>query len=156
LDMWWRIAYEFPEIGYICEPLAILHIEVQDDYSTRLRIENKKGTDIQNLLIKHLDLAKNYSVDEDYFSYIGKIAKKALQSAIFNGHKKPAREFISKLDFLFSPYWKFLAYFLTIAPATTSKGLRFLVYLYDKFGFGKDISRRWMTLKTVDDKADED
>jgi glycosyltransferase involved in cell wall biosynthesis len=143
LDMQWRIAHNFPQIGFCPEPLAIVYMEAQDNITNRLRLESKKGTDIQNMLIKHLELAKKYPPNNDFVLYAKKTARDALISAIFNGHKKHAREFIKKLDVLFAPYWKPLTYCLTIAPKTSSAALKFIAYIYYKLGLEKDISRRW-------------
>ena len=30
IDLWWRIAYRWPQIGYVSRPLAVYHLEVPD------------------------------------------------------------------------------------------------------------------------------
>jgi glycosyltransferase involved in cell wall biosynthesis len=144
LDMQWRIAYIFPKIGFCAEPLARVYMEKQDAVSNKLRLESKKGTDIQNMLLRHIELAKKYPPNNDFVLYAKRTARDALVSAIFNGHKEHAREFVKKLDVLFAPYWKPLTYCLTIAPKINSAALKFGAYIYYKLGLEKDISRRWI------------
>ncbi len=153
LDMWWRIAYSYPRIGYICEPLAILHIEIQDVISTRLRLQNKRGTDIRKLLGKHLKIAKEQECLVVFRPCASKIIRRSLVTNIFHGFKSDARECIKDFGDLLPWFWRFGAVVLTIFPNLTSAIAKRACYFFYKLGLSHDVSRRWISLDEAKEGA---
>lgn len=54
LDMWWRIAYQYPQIGYCPEPLAVYHLHVSDSI-TKVHRDPQLLSDF---LEKHIRVSK--------------------------------------------------------------------------------------------------
>jgi glycosyltransferase involved in cell wall biosynthesis len=155
LDMWWRIAYQFPLFGYIPKPLAILHIEVQDIVSTRLRWDNKKGHDVKLLMSRHIPLSKEYGRFDAFALYGKKVALNGLISTIFHGFKNEARDCAKISKDILPWYWYAAAYILTVFPKLTSFFAKKLAYLLHLFGFEKDISRRWVNMEMAKQKEQQ-
>jgi glycosyltransferase involved in cell wall biosynthesis len=153
LDMWWRIAYQFPQFGYIPKPLAVLHIEIQDIVSTRLRWDNKKGHDVKLLMSRHIPLSKKYGRFDAFVLYGRKAALQGLISTIYHGFKTEARECAKICRDILPWYWYAGAYMLTIFPGLTSFIAKKLAYLIHLLGFEKDITRRWVNMEMAEQKA---
>jgi len=150
LDMWWRIAYRFPRIGYVAVPLAVLHIEVQDVVSTQLRIKSKRGAETRELIAMHLKLAEENKILAE-FKPVGKaILIDGLQSTIFRGYKEDARAIVDEFRDLFSWYFRVAVYLLTVFPKATSIAIRTAAYLRYKLGLERDVTRRWIELKDAE------
>lgn len=54
IDMWWRIAYRYSAIGYIPEPIAVYHMNIENSITRTQRSPQL----LVDLLKRHLDLAQ--------------------------------------------------------------------------------------------------
>ena len=57
VDLWWRIAYLYPKIGYIPEPLAVYHANVIGSAMKTF----KDPQHVSELIARHLQLAEQYN-----------------------------------------------------------------------------------------------
>ncbi len=55
LDMWWRIAYRWPKIGYNREPLAVYHRHVAESITKK----HKSPDILSDLIAKHLEISRS-------------------------------------------------------------------------------------------------
>ena len=55
LDMWWRIAYRYPKIGYNNEPLAVYHSHVAESITKR----HRDPEILSDLIAKHLEISRS-------------------------------------------------------------------------------------------------
>jgi len=154
LDMWWRIACRFPRIGYLPEPLVVMHLEVQDLASTKLRLLTKRGEESRKLIARHLELSSRYGTLEDFKLLARKTLRSRLVTTIYHGYKKDARRMVNEFNDLFPWYWRGAAYLLTVFPRATSWSLRGIAYMRWRFGLERDVSRRWVSLKDAQEKAE--
>jgi hypothetical protein len=144
LDMWWRITYRFPKIGCLPQPLAILHIEVQDVTSTMLRLTTKRGEETRRLVAQHLKLARERGMLEEFVPLAFSVLKKALLTTIFQGFGTDSREIVTQFKELFGWHWRVAVYLATISPKATSSAAKAVAYVWHKLGLERDISRRWI------------
>jgi glycosyltransferase involved in cell wall biosynthesis len=149
-DMWWRIAYRFPSIGYVPGPLAILHIEVQDVVSTQLRMESKRGAETRELIARHLKLAEENKMLAEFTPVAKQVLRDSLLTTIFRGFKEDSRATVREFKELFAWYLRVAVYLLTVFPKATSTAIRTAAYLRYKLGIERDISRRWIELKDAE------
>jgi glycosyltransferase involved in cell wall biosynthesis len=147
LDMWWRIAYGYPKIGYACDSLAILHVDVQDALSTKLRLEHKRGKDARRLVAKHLMLAKEHSCLNSFIPYAKKFVRRILMVTIYHGFKSDSRVTVQQFPQLLPWFWRLGTYILTVFPRLTSTALKAIAYLRWKAGLEREVSRRWVKPK---------
>jgi len=55
IDMWWRIAYRYPKIGYNIEPLAIYHTHITESITKK----HRNPEILSDLIAKHLEIARS-------------------------------------------------------------------------------------------------
>ena len=147
VDMWWRIAYRFSRIGYLPRPLAVLHVGPQDITSAKLRLAAKHGRDAQKMIARHLELAKEQGMLEEFKPMAKKILRSRLLTTVYSGFKDDSRMIVKQFSPFFPWYWRFGTYVLTIFPGATSAILRGIAYARYCLGLERQISRRWIYSK---------
>jgi glycosyltransferase involved in cell wall biosynthesis len=143
-DMWWRITYKFPRIGYISRPLSIVHLEAPTLTTVKLSLEDKRGEDIRKLTTRHLELAKAANMSEEFRPLAAKVLREALLEMLYRGFGADARKTVSQFSNLFAWYWRLGTYLLTIFPNASAAILQTAVYLAHKLGLEREVSRRWV------------
>lgn len=149
LDMWWRITYRFPKIGCLAQPLAVLHVDVQDVTSVKLALESKRGKDARKLMARHLEMAKEQGMLEEFKPLAKKLLCKSLITTVYHGFKTDARAIVGEFSEFFPWYWRTVTYVLTIFPKVTSAAAKTLAYLRYKLGLEREVTRRWFYPKKV-------
>ncbi|MFC1739382.1 glycosyltransferase family 2 protein [Planctomycetota bacterium] len=147
LDLWWRIAYRYPEIGYIAELMATVHLNVENIVSTKHRLASKRGPLPDGLIAKHLKLADKQGALEDFKPYAKKRLRKKLVIAIYHGRKDDVRQAVEYFREYFPWHWRTGAYLLTIFPEVTSTIAKTIAYLAYKLRLDKQVTRRWLYSK---------
>jgi glycosyltransferase involved in cell wall biosynthesis len=143
-DMWWRITYKFPRIGYISRPLAIVHLEAPTMATVKLSLEGKRGEQIRELIARHLEPAKAANMAEEFRPLAAKVLKESLLTMLYRGFGSDARKTVSQFSDLFAWHWRMGTYMLTIFPNATAGILQTIIYLAHKLGLERQVSRRWV------------
>jgi len=122
LDMWWRIGYLRPKIGYSPETLAVYHSHIPGSIT-------KKFTDpklLIELLERHLKLAGEYGRAEQ-FRYCGEhFLQYWIHQYLFDERIEHIREMIVRFDKVLPSFYKSILRLLTISPVATSTFLPLL------------------------------
>lgn len=142
-DMWWKIAYRYPQIGYLPEPLVISHLHAQDKVSTKLSLNAKRGDEVRRLVSRHLKLAAEHGCLAKFEPVAKRTLKKSLITTIYHGFKSDARITVKQFSNLFPRYWRLGIYVLTLFPKITSVAAQSLTYLAHKLKLERQVSRRW-------------
>lgn len=156
LDMWLRVAYHEPQIGYIPDPLAILHIEIQDVISTKLRLQAKRGEDDRRMMAKHLRLAEQFGCLERFKPLAASILRKRLITMIYHGFREDARKTTKQFYELLGWRWFCLTHLLTIFPKMTSLVAKSVAYFGRLFRLEREISRRWINLEKTEKRVSKE
>jgi len=143
-DMWWRIAYRYPKIGFIAKPMAVVHLDVENPLVAERRQFAKRGVSARQLITKHLRLAEEGGCSDVFRPYASTFLKQRLVMAIYHGFKADARETVGQFRELFGWRWRCGTYLLTVFPGVTSAVLRTLAYIRYLLGFEKLVTRRWL------------
>ncbi len=138
LDLWFRIAYKHPAIGYIAEPMAVVHLEDQEVTLTKRRIYEKRGIWMRELIARHLKLAEREGALEEFRRFAACEMLRRLRTMIYNGFKQDARETIIQFKDFFPKYIRIGAYILTIFPGLTSR----LFYTYTRIKLALKLNRQ--------------
>jgi glycosyltransferase involved in cell wall biosynthesis len=149
LDLWWRITYRYPKIGYVPEPMVVVHLDVEVTASTKTRLEHKRGPRAGGFISKHLKLAREQGSLDVFHPYIGKCLRKQLITTSSHGLKSDARRIAKDFREFFPWHWRFGTYVLTVFPKLTSIASKMLAYMRYKLGLEKQVNRRWLTPKKV-------
>ena len=141
--MWCRIAFRYPEFGYITDPLAKVHLDVKNPILQKRRTEAKQGGVFREMVSSHLPLAKAAGCEEAYAKFARWILKKSLLQTIYHGYGDDARETVDRFGYLFPGYYTIGTYALTAFPAATSRAAKLFAYLYHLARMESRITRRW-------------
>jgi len=141
-DMWWRIAYSFPRIGYLAQPLAMMHLDALDIAAARRHLAGKRGEDARKLVARHLKLAKEQGMLAEFTPLAKKVLRKSLVTTIYHGFRDDARTTVRQFSGLFPWYWRFGTYLLTIFPAITSAAAKAFAYFVYKMRLERQVTRR--------------
>ncbi len=118
LDMWWRLAYRWPAIGYVSEPLAIYHLGVPASISQKyFEVEH-----YIELIGRHLDLSREGGQAEAFERYISRLLRLWLRSMLFEGRGEDIRELMRRFGGLLPGYYKAMMWGLTARPEMTAAG----------------------------------
>lgn len=122
LDLWWRIAYRWPQIGFVAEPLAIHHMDVHGSISrTYSQIELYR-----NLIDRHLKLAKEHHRLDALKPCASKILRSWMRNKLFEGQGKEIRELLTHYNSLFTTNFKSVMWLLTCFPRLTALACRLI------------------------------
>jgi glycosyltransferase involved in cell wall biosynthesis len=143
-DMWWRITYKYPRIGYISRPLTVVHLEAPTTATVKLSLEDKRGEQIRELAAQHLELAKAANMSEEFRPLAAKVLREALKAMLYRGFGSDARLTVSQFSDLFAWHWRMGTYMLTIFPKASAAALQTIIYLVHKLGLEREVSRRWV------------
>lgn len=144
LDMWWRIAYHFPQIGYIPEPLGIMHLGELDVVATKRHLIGKKGDDARRLVEKHEKLAAEHGCTAQFKPLAKKILRQSLAQTIHHGFKADARKTVKQFATILGRGWLIVTYLLTMFPGLTASLIRTATYLARKLKLEHQVTRRWI------------
>jgi len=155
LDMWWRIAYKFPQIGYISRPQAVVHLDTGHVTTVRLSIIAKRGEEARKLVAKHLEMAATEGKSEEFKPLAVRALKDALLMMLYRGFGADARLTINQFGPLFPWHWRVGTYLLTILPKFTAVVAQTFMYLGHKLGLERQVSRRWVYPKDINRKTEK-
>ncbi len=142
-DMWWRIAYRHPEIGYIPRPLATMHLGDLDTAGSRRHMRGKKGDEARRLIRKHLKLSEREGARDRFNPMARKVLRKSLATTIYHGFKTDARETVRDFAEFFNWYERAGTYLLTVCPRLTVALARGAACFAHRAGVERQVSRRW-------------
>jgi len=120
IDLWLRIAYRYPSVGFSCEPLAIYHLSTENSLM-------KKQRDVAiyaDFMDRHLKLAKQEGVLKNFYPAAGAIMRLWIRGMLFQGHRDGIRELLKRFPRAFSAGYCGLIYLLTVFPVLTVLVLR--------------------------------
>ena len=150
LDMWVRIAHHFPRIGYVAEPVAVMHLDFANIEFTKRRVRSKRGTAGREIIARHLEIAGWLGTRPEFEPFASMLLRKGLVTTIYHGYKADARVMVSQFGGFFPWYWRIGTYLLTIFPKLTSILAHTAAYLRYRLGLERQVTRRWTYSRRTD------
>jgi glycosyltransferase involved in cell wall biosynthesis len=98
-DLWFRIGYQFPRVGYLGQPLAIYH---QDTPGSSTRVNVHYEFMIQ-LVGRHLELSAQYGRREAFLPCIRHMLEIWIRELSRDGHSREAQDLMSRFGAYLSP-----------------------------------------------------
>ena len=80
-DTWWRIAYEYPNIGHVTKPLTIYHIQVENSI-TAAELDAKI---IDDLITRHLEIAERKGYSDRFLPCASKMVRYRVRLLVHEG-----------------------------------------------------------------------
>lgn len=149
-DMWFRIGYVYPKLGYITKPTCIVHLEGAHQAILLKRLRAKSGEPVRYFLRKHLTLARQYGAAEKLKPIARRLLKKTVFTTLYNGLGNDGRLLLREFGDLLSPSYKALARLGLLFPGCTARLLRLGTSIKILLGIAEPSKTRY-SLKEVRD-----
>ena len=120
LDLWWRIAYQQPQIGFIAEPLAIYHLTVPASIS-------KKFSQIElyiELLHRHLELSSQHNRRGAFEPVAQMMLRVWIRGMLFDARGEDIRRLLKEFPNLYPVWYRIWMTLLTTFPNVTASVCR--------------------------------
>ncbi len=91
-DLWFRIGYQYPRVGYIGRPLAIYHLDTPGS-STKVNVQYEF---MIRLVERHLELSAKHGRHEAFLPCIRHMLEVWIRELIQDGHGVQARDLMSR------------------------------------------------------------
>ncbi|HIJ67657.1 MAG TPA: glycosyltransferase family 2 protein [Planctomycetes bacterium] len=115
-DMWWRIAYRYPVIGYTPEPLAIYHMYVNDSITKKYQVPKN----LDELIENHIKIATDCGKYEHFRPCAEHILRYWIHQYWFDERIRHINQMTKRFDQVLPPLYKLALRLLTIWPGATS------------------------------------
>ena len=121
-DMWWRIAYRYPRIGFCPEPLAVYHLDVPGSVIRRYYEASILG----ELIERHVQLSQRHGMAEAFRPVASHFLRLWTRGMLFNDRIGQIRPLLRRFPALTSRGWRCLMWLLTVCPPLTRWACRVL------------------------------
>jgi len=125
VDMWWRIAYRWPAIGYTPQASAVYHCHVRNSI-TRKHRDPRHLTD---LLTRHLKLAQEHDKLALFLPCARHMLRFYIHKYFFDDRINRIRELIVTFDGILPSFYKSTVRLLTVWPQATTACMPFLRWI---------------------------
>lgn len=120
LDMWLRIAYRYPKVGFAAEPISVYHLSIANSLMTSKVTESLYTQFIQ----RHVQLAGAERILKEFWPAAGAIMRRWIRAMLFEAKKKEIRELLGQFPQAFSKQYRSALFTVTISPRLTVFVLR--------------------------------
>jgi len=114
-DMWWRIAYQHPRIGYNGKPLAVYHMHVPDSVTKKYQVPEN----LDQLIANHIKIATEYGKLEQFKPCAEHVLRYWIHHYWFDERIMHIREMTFRFSEVLPPFYKLALWLLTIWPRAT-------------------------------------
>jgi glycosyltransferase involved in cell wall biosynthesis len=122
IDMWLRVAYLHPKVGFVSEPLAIYHFGIPESGLQR-NIKQQNGI---KFMERHFELARRHGREEVFTPAAAFAMQRWIRSMLFEARKDEIRQMLRTFPQVFSLIYRSLIYCLTAFPMATAALLHLL------------------------------
>jgi glycosyltransferase involved in cell wall biosynthesis len=137
MDMWWRIAFRWPQIGYVQTPLAVYHLGID----TCASVVFQDRTQYIEMIERNIEIAAELEVSERFLPAAVQRLKLWIRSWLFEGQKSPIHCALKRFRHLLSPQYRAMIYMLTVFPKATSCCLKLVSKAVRATGLRKKLVR---------------
>ncbi|MCK5566115.1 MAG: glycosyltransferase family 2 protein [Planctomycetes bacterium] len=116
IELWFKIAFEFPAIGFNAEPLAIYNMDTTESLTTKDFSEN----DYIDFVKELTQTAAEHGRFERFKPIVSEMTSLRIRSLLFKNEPDEIHLLISELGDLLNPAFKLLINLLMICPGLTA------------------------------------
>lgn len=138
LDLWLRIAYRYPKVGFVSQPLAVYHLTVTNSLMTASCPKSLYADFIK----RHFDIAKTEGVLDELVPAAGAIMRRWIRGFLFQAQKEEIRELLTRFPNAFSSFYRSLIQGLTAFPMLTASCLHLLSKIIRALKLSRRLKRR--------------
>lgn len=137
LDMWLRVAYLYPKIGFTPAPMAVYHISVP---TSAMHGQKPVGIFV-DFLKRHLVLAREHGCDDDFKTYGDFLLTRWIRGMLFDNRGGDIKLLLNKFPELLPAPKRTFFYILATFPGATAIGCRAISKIVRKFNLRKKAVR---------------
>jgi glycosyltransferase involved in cell wall biosynthesis len=120
LEMWWRIAFEYPEIGYVASPCAVYHLQrpgtlTEEFKKTKLKV-------LVDLVEKNLRTAERKNMQNFFEPVVKRLVTSWIRGLLFENRPGEIHQLLVRFDVYLSTRFKCLIRLLMLFPKATAWG----------------------------------
>ncbi len=115
-DMFLRIAYRHPKIGYLRMPLAVHHLDVEGSITHKYRQIHL----LYAMIERHLEMSKEFGREEDFRRCARWMLQSTMRGMLFEARGDDIRHILGRFGDLISPLYRMVMWTLTIWPSMTA------------------------------------
>jgi glycosyltransferase involved in cell wall biosynthesis len=127
-DLWFRIGYQFPRVGYIGRPLAIYHQDTPGS-STKVNVQNEF---MIRLVERHLELSAQYGRYEAFMPCIRHMLEVWIRELSQDGHRREAQDLMNRFGEYVLPCFRREIRFRLAIPVIGSRVTDGYLWLKDR------------------------
>ncbi len=139
MDMWFRIAYRSPQVGYVSNPIAVYHLDVPGSL-IRDRSTMAVGA-YCDFLERNLELSREHGRLADFRPCAIYLLRRWLRAMLFEARGRDVRAMIRQFGVLLPGWYKAFMWLLTAFPKTTAAGCRMISRIVRLLGLRKRLVR---------------
>jgi glycosyltransferase involved in cell wall biosynthesis len=132
-DMWWRIAYRHPKIGYVAEPLAVYHLDVEGSI---IRTHQDAAISCE-LIERHLKLAAEHGRLAAFEPCAAYLLRRWMRGMLFEARGREVRGMLRQFGGLLPGWYKACMGLFATFPRATAAGCRGISWFVRTFGLRK-------------------
>lgn len=118
IDLWWRIAYRHPTVGFAAEPLAVYHLGTPQS----LNKNQMAGRFFADLIARHLVLAERHHRQDAFRPLAARLLRGWMRSMLFNTQADDIRLILDEFGDLFPAWYRLWMRGLAAFPNATAAG----------------------------------
>ena len=118
MDLWLRIAFRHPKVGYVSRPTAVYHLGMAGSLS-RQHTPTKVYSD---LIERQLKNAAELGRADKFKPCAVYLLRRWMRSMLFDAHGRDIRDMLEQFDDLLGGWYKALMRMLTVFPQATRAG----------------------------------
>lgn len=115
VDMWWRIAYIEPRMGYNKKPLAVYHSEIDNSITKKYRSPDL----LCNLIERHLEISESNGAYDRFKSCAEHMIKYWTYIYMFDDRFASVAGILKRFSNILKPHYKIIIRTLMICPTIT-------------------------------------
>jgi glycosyltransferase involved in cell wall biosynthesis len=120
IDLWWRIAYRYPQVGFVPQPLAKYHVGIPQSGV-------KQFTDVSgfcNFIRCHLELSGHFGRTAAMEPAAQKMLRLWIRGMLFDARGRDIRRLLKEFSSLYPGWYRLWMMLLTLSPAMTASVCR--------------------------------
>jgi glycosyltransferase involved in cell wall biosynthesis len=136
IDMWLRIAYKHPRVGFNPEPMAIYYIDIPNS-----AMRQQKPIEIFiDFINRHISLSRQHNMFDQFKPVAAFIVKRWIRGFLFSARGKDIKLLIKTCPELHSPTYRFIINILATFPKTTARTCHSISYITRKLKLRKELT----------------
>lgn len=138
MDMWFRVACLYPQVGFVAEPLAVYHL-VRDGCLSRQHAPVEVFCD---LIDRQLEYANTHKRLDGFVPVASWLLQRWMRSFLFDARGEDIRVMLKKFDNIIPAWYKTLMLTVTVFPRVTAAGCHVISKVVRALRLRKQLTRK--------------